>query len=260
MKTLAIYMKSYKSYMKNFALMKINTLVVDDDPHWRQIIGKFVGLNPLLNLVGTCESAMSAYAVLAEKNIDLLICDIEMPDLSGLSFVKSLKQPPSVIFVTSHRDYALDCYEVSPVDFLLKPLDPERFLKAIEKVRSRVDNAPEVSAIAPYFFVRESLNYVQIAYHDVLYIKAQENFVQIVTKDRVVLPILSMSKLEEKLSADVFLRVHRSYLVHRSAIVSVGRNDITLTNGVNIPIGDQYRNKINQRHIDAYNISRGHDK
>ncbi|MBL7817970.1 MAG: response regulator transcription factor [Saprospiraceae bacterium] len=236
--------------------MKINTLILDDMPNWQKIIEKFVTMNPVLNLVATCDSAMSAYAVLAEHDIDLLISDIEMPDFSGLNFVKSLKSPPLVIFVTAHRDYALDCYEVAPIDFLLKPLDYGRFLQAIEKVRQRVVNAAEVPPIEPYFFVRENLNYVQIRYKDVLYIKAQEHFVQIVTKDGSILPILTMARLEEKLKHDIFLRVHRSYLVHREAIKTIGKNEIVLINGEEIPIGDQYRNKINQKHIEAFAIVR----
>ncbi|MDF7816629.1 LytTR family DNA-binding domain-containing protein [Runella sp. MFBS21] len=236
--------------------MKINTLIIDDAPYWQKIVAKFVDMNPLLHLIGTCDSAMQAYELIAEQKIDLLICDIEMPDLSGLNFVKSLQAPPLVIFVTAHRDYALDCYEVSPVDFLLKPLEYDRFLKAIEKVRLRMDTAIELASVEPYFFVRENLNYIQIRYRDVLYMKAQENFVQIVTKNEVYLPILTISSLAEKLKHDVFLRVHRSYLVHRDAIARIGKNDIQLVNGEQIPIGDLYRNKINQKHIQMHTISR----
>ena len=236
--------------------MKINTLVVDDDPHWREIISAFVNMNPLLNLVSAQASAMDAYAVLAEKDIDLLICDIEMPSMSGLSFVKNLQHPPLTIFVTMHRDYALDCYEVSPIDFLLKPLDLDRFFKSIEKVRNHLEQVGGTpSSIEPYFFVRENQSYIQIRYKDVLYIKSQDNYVQIVTTEQTFMPGLTVAKLEEKLKSDIFLRVHRSYLVHRNAIAKVTKNDIVLTNGQEIPIGDQYRNKINQKHIDSYNIS-----
>ena len=236
--------------------MKINTIIVDDEPEWRLVIEKFANANPILNVIASCGSALEAYGKLADEDIDLLISDIEMPDLSGLDLVKSLKYAPLVIFITAHRDYALDCYEVSPVDFLLKPLDFSRFLKAVEKVRVRLANAPNVSPIEPYFFVRDNLQYVQIRYQDVLYIKAQDNFVEIVTKNQTYMPYLFMAKLEEKLPGGIFLRVHRSYLVHRDAIAVIGKNDIILTNGQIIPIGDQYRNKITQKHIDAYNISR----
>jgi DNA-binding LytR/AlgR family response regulator len=179
-----------------------------------------------------------------------------MPNMSGLSLVKSLRQPPLIIFVTSHRDYALDCYEVSPIDFLLKPLGYERFLMSIEKVRQRLEQKVEKAQIEPYFFIRENSTYEQIAYKDVLYVKAQDYLVQIVTKERTYSPVLSIAKLEEKLNPDVFLRVNRAYLVHRNAIASVSKNDIVLHDGQKIPIGEQYRNKINKKHIDEYSIMR----
>lgn len=236
--------------------MKINTLVIDDNLDWQKIISKLVSLNPLLNLVGTCDSAMQAYGKLLETDIDLLICDIEMPDMTGLQFVKSLRISPMVIFVTAHRDYALNCYEVSPIDFLLKPIDLERFLQSIEKVRLKYLNPSETVTIEPYFFVRENLNYVQIRYEDVLYMKAQENFLQIVTFTKSFLPILSITKMEEQLKGDRFLRVHRSFLVNRSEISIIGKNEIILSNGQAIPIGDQYRSQINRKHIDGNLVSR----
>jgi len=237
-------------------VMKINTLVIDDDVSWQKVISKFVQMHPNLELVGVCGSAMDAYAKMSEHEIDLLICDIEMPEMSGLSFVKSIRHRPLVIFVTAHRDYALDCYEVSPVDFMLKPLDLERFLKGIEKAKERFVSPSESNPIEPYFFVRENSNYIQIAYKDVRYMKAQENYLQIVTTNFSYNPIVSISKMEEQLRSDVFLRVHRSYLVHRSAIQAITKNDVVLTTGEIIPIGDQYRGQITRKHIDGFLISR----
>ena len=236
--------------------MKIRTLIIDDDVNWRKIISKFVQMNPILELVGTCQSAMEGYAKLTEHEVDLLICDIEMPEMSGLDFIKSIRTPLLVIFVTAHRDYALDCYEVSPVDFMLKPLEPARFLLSIEKVRQRFLNSSETTEVAPYFFVREQLNYIQIVYQDVLYMKAQENYLQIVTRTQTYLPILSIAKMEEQLKGDVFLRVHRSYLVHRSTISQITKNDVILTTGEVIPIGEQYRAQISRKHIEGNLISR----
>ena len=236
--------------------MRINTLIVDDNLVWQKIISKFVQLNPILSLVGVCGSAMEAYAKLVDGDIDLLICDIEMPEMSGLQFVKSLRITPMVIFVSAHRDYALDCYEVSPVDFLLKPLDLNRFLKSIEKVRLRYLNQNGMVEIEPYFFIRENLNNVQIPYKDVIYMKAQENFLQIVTSTKSFLPILSISKMEEQIKGDRFLRVHRSFLVNRSEISLIGKNEIILSNGLAIPIGDQYRTQINRKHLDGNLVSR----
>ena len=236
--------------------MKINTLIIDDDPNWQLIISKFVQMNPLLELVGICSSAMEAYAKMTEIEIDLLICDIEMPDMTGLSFVKSIRHAPFVIFVTAHRDYALDCYEVSPIDFMLKPLDLDRFVRSIEKVRDRMLVPTETLTIEPYFFIRENLNYVQIAYNDVLYMKANESVLNVVTPTQTYKPVLSISKMEEQLKGDIFLRVHRSFLVHRSAIATITKNEIMLTNGELVPIGEQYRSQINRKHIDSNLVSR----
>jgi DNA-binding LytR/AlgR family response regulator len=230
--------------------MKINVLVIDDDPNWRDIMQTLVEMNPVLNLVAVCASAMEAYAYLSDKTIDLIISDIEMPPFSGLDFIKNIENPPLTIFITSHRDYALDCYEVSPIDFLVKPIEPARFFRSIEKVRRRLTEAPD--PIEPYFYIWENKAYVQINYKDVLYIKADGNLVQIVTTDQVFMPSGTITKLEEKLKADIFIRVHRSYLVHRGAIAKVTKNDIILKTGQEIPIGEQYRSKIQQKHIDAY--------
>ena len=239
--------------------MKIKTLIIDDDINWRTIISKFVNMMPQLELVGACESAMEGYTKINENDIDLVICDIEMPEMSGIDLVKSLRMPPLVIFVTSHRDYAFDCYEVSPVDFLLKPLELERFVKSVEKVKYRFENPINPTNIAPYLFVRENQTYIQIAYKDILYMKAQENYVQIVTKDKVFLPILTITKLEEQLKGDTFLRVHRSYIVNRSAISTIAKDDILLVTGHKVSIGDQYRDSISRKHIEGYQITRSNN-
>ena len=237
-------------------MLKTNTLIVDDDLLWQKSITRLVSISPNLNLVGTCSSAMEAYAKIVENDIDLIICDIEMPEMSGIDFIRSIKNPPLVIFITSHRDYALDCYEVSPVDFLLKPLDVSRFLASIEKVRLRLVNPPDISSIQPYLFVRENHSYVQIAYKDILYMEAEDNFLKIVTSNQSFLPILTISKMEQFLKGDLFMRVHRSFLVNRENIKMITKDDVVLHSGKKIPIGDQYRNQINRKHIENNLISR----
>lgn len=240
----------FNSTYEILGMVKINTLIIDDDPNWREILETLVGMNPMLNLVAVCASAMEAYAQLAEHAIDLIVSDIEMSPISGLAFIKNLAQPPLTIFVTSHRDYALDCYEVSPIDFLVKPIEASRFFLSIEKVRRRLTEAPD--PIEPYFYIWENKAYVQINYKDVQYIKADGNLIQIVTHDQTYMPVGSITKLEEKLKSNIFLRVHRSYLVHRGAIAKVTKNEVILRGGQEIPIGDQYRSKINHKHIDAF--------
>lgn len=236
--------------------MKINTLIIDDNPQWRLLLRKFVEMNPVLQLMDVCESAMEAYGILTEKEIDLIICDIEMPEVSGIGLAKSLPNGPLIIFVTSHREYALDCYDVSPIDFLLKPLNYERFLLSIEKVRKRLANQTEEIKLTPYFFVRDGHNYEQIAYHDVIYMKSDEHFLTIVTNERTYSPLLSITKMEEQLKGDIFLRVHRSFLVNREKVSRITKNEIILQTGTTIPIGEQYRSQLNRKHIEGKLINR----
>ncbi len=236
-------------------MLKISTLIIDHDPDWGTILGEMVSANPFTDLVATCTSVIEGHTFLARHAIDLIICDIDMPDISGLDFVRSLQQPPLIIFVTANREYALDCYDVSPVDFLLKPISHNRFIRAIEKARNQFELLHQ-SDIDPYFLIRENQSYVQIAYDDVLFMKAQENFLHIITTNQSYMPILSISKVEESLRGNVFLRVHRSYLVNRSAITQIGKTELTLASGHVIPIGDQYRHILNIRHIQRGLITR----
>lgn len=236
--------------------MKISTLILDDDPHWRTIIQKIVERTPLLYLVKTCSSVMDTYQVLTDRDIDLIICDIEMPDMSGLSFIRSLSKPPLVIFLTAHSSFTLDSYDVSAVDYLLKPVEYGRFLQSIEKVRQRLLPHLEAKTIDPYFIIRESLSYVQIACKDVIFMKAQDNQLHILTTTQTFIPILTIAKIEEQIKNDLFLRVHRSYMINRSFIRLIGREEIVLTTGHIIPIGNQYRNDIVHKHIEKNLISR----
>lgn len=234
----------------------MNTLVIDDDELWQKSISKFVQMNPNLNLAGVCGSAMEAYAVMIEKEIDLIVCDIEMPEMLGIDFIKHIKNPPLVTFVTSHRDFALDCYDVSPVDFMLKPLNVPRFFMSIEKAKLCFVNPTETLTIKPYLFIRENNSYVQLAYSEIEYMMSEDNFIKIFTSTQTYMPILSISKMEQGLKGDVFMRVHRSYLVNREAISKITKNDIVLHSGVTILIGDQYRNQLNRKHIESNLISR----
>ena len=116
--------------------MKIQTLIIEPDSHWRAVISNMVQSNPFLALTASCSSTLDGHALLAEHLVDLIICDIDMPEGSGLAFIRSLPHPPMVIFVSANRDHALACYDVSPVDFLLKPVSPDRFISATEKART----------------------------------------------------------------------------------------------------------------------------
>ncbi len=172
-----------------------------------------------------------------------------MPGISGLSFAKAIQGEPLIIFITSHRHFAIDCYEVSPVDFLTKPVDPERFLKSIEKARKLLNGESFTPRIAPYFFIWESHSYVQIFHHDVFYVQSNEHFLNIVTPEKTFTPLLPISKFEENIKNDIFFRIHRSYIVNRNVIRQISKNEVTLTNGELLPVGEQYRTALKRKHI-----------
>ncbi len=236
--------------------MKLNTLVIDDDPKGGKVLSRFVALNPRLEFMGAYGTAIAAHTAMTEGRVDVLICRIELADTSGIEFVKNLEQPPLTVFVSAFAALAVACFEVGAADFLLEPFDYNRFMKGIERIYARFEAKTAIPFIEPYFFVREKLNYIQIAYKDVLYIKAKENFVQIVTNGQSFLTLSSITQLAEKLDKVVFLRVHRSYIVQRAAITLVNKQEIILTNGQSIPVGEQYRTVIHEQHIDRYNVSK----
>lgn len=237
-------------------MMQIKTLILDDDPLWQQSLSKLVLLHPSLQLVGIGSNALEGYQILAEKAIDLLICDIEMPEVNGIEWIKNLTHPPLVVLVTSHQEYALDGYEISPVDFLVKPLDVARFFKSIDRVKERLSQTQSLSTVSPYLFIREQNAYIQIPYHQIEYMESEDNILKIITPTKIFQPILTIGKMEQFLKGDVFIRIHRSFLVNREAIVRISKNEITTQSGKVLPIGDQYRDLISQSHIKNHLITR----
>lgn len=237
-------------------MMQIKTLILDDDPLWQQSLSKLVLLHPSLQLVEIGSNALEGYQILAEKAIDLLICDIEMPEVNGIEWIKNLTHPPLVVLVTSHQEYALDGYEISPVDFLVKPLDVARFFKSIDRVKERLSQTQSFSTVSPYLFIREQNAYIQIPYHQIEYMESEDNILKIITPTKIFQPILTIGKMEQFLKGDVFIRIHRSFLVNREAIVRISKNEITTQSGKVLPIGDQYRDQISQSHIKNHLITR----
>ena len=242
--------------------MKINTLIIDDDPLWRDLLERFAKMNSLIHLVDSFDSALKAYAKVSEGEIDLLLLDVDMPELSGIDFVKSLERPPFVIFITAHSKYALDSYDVSAVDYLVKPFTYDRFLKAIERVRERLlvkqrlKSSENPVIEQDYFFIRVNQNYLRFLYDDVLYMKAQENFTQIFTKDNSEMALVNIRNIEKQLLNDVFVRVHRSYLVNRKAITMLTKDHVLLINGLEIPIGKQYKQNVESDLVQSKLIKR----
>ena len=209
-------------------------LIVDDEHIARKILSDYVGKVPELELVAACGSALQALNHIKKDNIDVLFLDIQMPDLSGLDFLKILPRRPATILTTAYSEYAVQSYELDVVDYLLKPIDFDRFYKAITKVislkDSKVDYLP--NATPPQqtdkLFIKADNKIIKVAFHEIVVINGQGPYVQIITVDgRKIMSLQSMSKLEELLPRN-FYRTHRSHIVNIDHIDSIDGNMIRL--------------------------------
>lgn len=225
---------------------RINCLIVDDEPAALEVLEHFIGKVFFLNLTKKCQHAIEAMQILEENKIDLLFLDINMPDIDGLQLLKSIKSKPLVIFTTGYKEYALNGYEFDIVDFLLKPFDFERFLRAVNKANNLISK----STLSPvthqkpkqFIFVKADYKLVKINVDDILFVEGLKDYIKIYTKQKLILTLMSMTAIEEKLPADEFLRLHRSYIISLSKIDSVSRHRVIIGEKF-IPISVPYREK-----------------
>lgn len=227
--------------------MKIKCLAVDDEPLALKQIGSYICKTPFLELVALCNNAFDAMEVVRNDKVELMFVDIDMPDLSGLDFVRSLSIKPYIIFVTAYSEYAIEGFRVDATGYLLKPVGYADFLKAADKVKSIVEMKSSQSVhkhADNHLFVKSGYKLVRIELDDIKYIESMHEYVRIhLSSDKPVMTLASMKAIEEQLPADKFLRVHRSFIVNTSKVRIVERNRIVFDNNVYIPISDQYRSK-----------------
>ncbi len=225
---------------------KINCLIVDDEPIAREIMHTYCAHLPLLNVVASCGNALEAKAVLQMHKVDVLFLDINMPVLSGIAFLKTLKVQPQVIFTTAYKEYALDAFDLSACDYLLKPFSLERFIVAVDKAFEKLNVLPLVtgenteSIPEEYVFIRTEGKIYKVLYADLFYGEAKGNYTKIVTAQHTLLPVMTFSNFEELLPKNIFLRVHRSFIVNKSKITLIEGNRILIHNN-EIPIGSNYK-------------------
>ncbi len=191
-------------------MKKINCLIVDDESTAREILIMHLAKLDYVSIVANCKSALEAMNVLKEQSVDLILLDINMPEVSGLSFKKIIGDSTKVIFTTAHREYALEGFELDAVDYLLKPITFERLAKALDKYQSVVTQS---GLIKGHCFVRSDRKMVRIDFDEILYVESFSDYVKIHLNERVVVTRELISKLEETLPSDHFLRIHRSYIV-----------------------------------------------
>jgi DNA-binding LytR/AlgR family response regulator len=238
----------------------IRCVAVDDENLALDLIEDDILKVPFLQLVKKCRNGMEAYEVLQNEKVDLLFLDIQMPDISGIQFLKSLPHKPLVIFTTAYEKYALEGFELDVVDYLLKPYSFERFLKAVNKVqehmliieKNKVRNEPEeVTFSSQYIFVKSDYKLVKIEISEIQYIESLKDYVKIVAGDKPVITLSSLKSIEEKLVAPDFVRVHRSFMVNVRKIQYIHRNYVKVGEK-EIPIGDNYKESFLQ-HINLKN-------
>jgi DNA-binding LytR/AlgR family response regulator len=225
----------------------INCLVVDDEPIAREGIMEYIRQIEYLNPVAQCKSAVEAAGLLQKNKIDLIFLDIQMPKLTGIEFLKALADPPLVIFTTAYSEYALEGFELDVVDYLLKPISFARFLKSAEKAQSYLHaRNKEVSITNEFFFIKCNGKIEKIIMADVIYIEAMANYVIIHTRQKKYITYLTFSGIEEQLPAQLFVRIHKSYLVAISAIQTIDGNEV-ITSSMGLPLSKNYRNDVMNR-------------
>lgn len=230
--------------------MKLNCLIVDDEPLARKGLEEYVNEIDFLHLAGKCENAVKASALLNEGNIDLLFLDIHMPKLSGIEFLKTLKKPPMVIFTTAYSEYALEGYSLDIIDYLVKPIPFDRFLKAVQKahdfyvLKQKAEASPSHSQ--DYFFIKCDHKFEKVKYSDVLYMEAMQNYCIIHTAERKMITYITFSGLESQLPTDRFLKVHKSFIVALDKITAVDGNEIVIGNS-RIPVSRNLKDDVMQK-------------
>lgn len=235
--------------------MKTQCLIVDDEPLAIQLLKSHVEQVSLLEVAATCDNALDAFEVLKTKKIDLLFLDIQMPMLTGVEFLKSLPNPPKVVFTTAYRDYAMEGYELNIVDYLLKPITFERFFKSITKymeltsgsaASSMQVSTPTVSnQDDPHIYINVNKKHHKVLFKDILYIESLKDYLRLHLKEGSLVTKEKIGEFMEKLP-DGFLRVHRSYIVNQQHITAFTATDIEIGR-VEIPIGGNYKIEVTER-------------
>lgn len=212
--------------------MTINCIIIDDEPLARAGLKEYIGDIGFLNLLGSFDNALSATEIIGGGDVQLLFLDIQMPKITGLEFFKTLKDPPAVIFTTAYSQYALDGFEVNALDYLVKPISFDRFLKASLKAKDffevRQVNRAEAKqdATEAYFFIKADNKLVKIFYNDILFIEALQNYVNIHTTDKKYMSYLTFKSVEDYLPAARFIKVHKSFIISAAKVDSIDGNEI----------------------------------
>ena len=234
----------------------INVIIVDDEPLALDVLETYIEKLPKLNLVKRCYNAIEANEALENHDIDLMFLDIQMPQLTGTEFLKTLTKPPLVIFTTAYANYALEGFELNAVDYLLKPISLERFMKAVNKAVEQIELHSNHSTTAEnaekkdqtdFIFVKADKKLVKINFNDIIYIEGLKDYVIIRMESGRVITLQTMKSLEDKLPVNLFQRIHRSYIVGIDKIKAVVGNMVEVIEkgqAKHLPVGKNYRDQL----------------
>lgn len=227
----------------------MNCIIVDDEPLARDILETYISNLPFLELTVSCKNVFEATQALQQSKVDLIFLDIQMPEITGLAFAQTLQHAPMIIFTTAYAQYAIQGFDLQAVDYLLKPISPERFLQAVSKAHelyrlNQSQKYPEPAA--DFMFVKSEYQTVKINYADITYIEGLKDYVKIYCGKKMIITLLNMKHMYEKLPKHLFIRVHKSYIVSIAAIEKIDRQRILLANSY-IPIGDMYKDEFEKK-------------
>jgi len=226
--------------------MKIRCLAIDDEPLALKQISSYIDNTPFLENAAVCQSAFEAMEYLSRHDIDLLFVDINMPDINGMDFVKSLVNRPQVIFTTAYSEYAMEGFQVDAIDYILKPISYSSFLKSVTKAKSWFELNQKLSEAIPTpqecLFVKSEYKLIKILLSEIKYIESANEYIQIhMENEQPITTLIRLKSIEEQLPKDKFMRVHRSFIVNLDKIKVIDRNRIVFDQKVFIPIGEQYK-------------------
>ena len=245
----------------------IRCIAIDDEPLALQQLAAYIKKTPFLELVAQCQSALEARQFLEQDTVDAIFCDINMPDLNGMDFVKSLQAPPLIVFTTAYSEYAVEGFKVNAVDYLLKPFGMQDFQRAANRLKERVQGSrvqevqgsrvqevqgsPLTAESDDVIFLKTDYRVVKVAIADIRYIEAMSEYLKVYLRNesKPITTLLSMKKMEERLPEN-FMRIHRSYIVNLNDIREVNKNRIILDAETYLPIGDMYKEAF-QKYIDT---------
>ena len=230
----------------------IRCLAIDDEPLALRKLVTYINKVPFLELAAQCQSALEARAFLENDTVDAIFCDINMPDLNGMDFVKSLAVPPLIVFTTAYSEYAVEGFRVNAVDYLLKPFGLQEFQRAAQRLQERIESAHAVVDTTPIpeaetLFLKTDYRIVNVNIPDIRYVEAMSEYLKVWldNQSKPIITLLSMKKMEENLP-NYFMRIHRSYIINLKKIQEVNKNRVIMDENTYLPIGDMYKEAFQQ--------------